>query len=211
MSSYPEILFGFNRRISSRWVPYLLKTPITPNQITTLSLACGMIAAFFLSHGLRPWLLAGAAFWQLAFILDNCDGAVARQKGLSSVSGMWYDFVADLLVDFSIWTGLGWAVYHHGGASYALWTALAAAAGSLINFVLVAVRRTGGKTGKEAPPDPKNIFHTTLHVLSNDGDPTLLIWIFALIGRPEYFLVLGCFYINFIWIAGVFTASKNKL
>ena len=200
MNTYPDIFFSFNRKIASKAVPYLACTSITPNQITSLSLFCGLTAACFFSRGSRQWLMAGALFWQLSFILDNCDGAIARIKNLSSVSGMWYDFVADLLVDLAVWAGLGFAVYSQRGVSYAVPVALVACAGSVINFLRVIRGRLGGKTGKESPPRPENIFLSTVHILSNDGDPTLLIWILALIGHPEYLLVLGCFYINFIWM-----------
>jgi len=75
--------------------------------------------------------------------------------------------------------------------------------GSLINFLRVVKNRLDGNSGKEPPPDPKNVFLSAVHVLSNDGDPTFFVWLVAIVGDPGYFLVLGCLYINFIWVMGM--------
>src|SRR3989338_1949827 len=92
---------SLNRKLALKAVPFLARTPFTPNQLTSLSLLLGIVAAYFFSLGSRISLLEGAFFLQLSFIADNCDGGVARLKNLSSEFGMWYDFVADLFVDFA--------------------------------------------------------------------------------------------------------------
>ncbi|MBP9733081.1 MAG: hypothetical protein KBD07_01745, partial [Candidatus Omnitrophica bacterium] len=38
------------------------------------------------------------------------------------------------------------------------------------------------------------------YVLGQDGDPTLLVYGFALLGSPWLLLVLGTVYINALWI-----------
>src|SRR4051812_34194272 len=91
---------GFNRRIALGLAPHLARTPLTPNHWTSAALLCGLFSAFLFSRGSQAALLCGAFFFQVYSILDNCDGAVARIKGLSSRFGMWYDFVSDLIVDF---------------------------------------------------------------------------------------------------------------
>jgi len=71
--------------------------PITPNQITALSLLCA-IAGFCLAylrlpfHSLALFILAGA--------LDALDGAVARARGEQSDRGAYIDGMTDRLVEF---------------------------------------------------------------------------------------------------------------
>ena len=113
-----------NKRISFPITRRLLKTRVTPNQITFGNLCLAGLAAFWIvspSWGLR---VAGALLMQLSSILDGCDGEVAKLKGLQSKSGAWFDTVADdvtnnlffiaLFVglyrksDFEIYGTLGW-------------------------------------------------------------------------------------------------------
>ncbi len=196
-----DFLFSFNRKIASGLVPFMVRTPLRPNDITSLSLLCGFIAAYFMARGSRVGLLTGAFFLQVSFILDNCDGAVARLKSMQSDFGKWYDLTADLLVDFSLWVGLAIAAMSglKPGCGWVLVAATAAFVGSFINFLRVIRDRSKGHTGKETP-DTSNPFWSALHVLSRDGDPSLLVWIMAAFAQPWQFLMLGACYINFIWM-----------
>ncbi|MFA4982956.1 MAG: CDP-alcohol phosphatidyltransferase family protein [Candidatus Micrarchaeia archaeon] len=71
--------------------------PITPNQITSLSIFSAL-AAFCLAylglpiHSLALFILSGA--------LDALDGAVARAKGMVSRKGAYIDGISDRLVEF---------------------------------------------------------------------------------------------------------------
>lgn len=202
MARFPNVdfLFGFNRKISLKIAPLFLKTPLRPNDITSLALLSGFIAAYFMSKGSRGDLLLGAFFLQMSFILDNCDGAVARLKSMQSAFGTWYDLVADVLVDFALWTGFAIGALSMAKATaWVIPVACAAWAGSFINFLRVIRDRSGGSTGKEAP-STSNPFWSAVHVLSRDGDPSFLIWILAAFASPSAFLFLGAFYINFIWM-----------
>ncbi len=198
-------LFSFNRIIATRVSDTLVKTPLTPNQLTTLSLAAGLASAAAMAHGTRAWLILGALLLQTAFILDNCDGEIARRKNLKSRFGMWYDFIVDVLVDCALWTGLCIGALAQGVTPLVVPVAVAAAAGSLSLFWVVVSRRLGGGSGKEPSPT-KNPFLSALHVLGHDGDPSLLVWIFALAGYPGWLLLAGCVYINFLW---VYTALRR--
>lgn len=200
-------LFTFNRKIASRVSALLVKTPVTPNHITTLSMGAGLWAGYFFSQGRRSTMILGAIFLQISFILDNCDGDIARAKGLQSRFGMWYDFCADLAVDFALWTGLalGAVTLDVPGAAVRGWW-LAAMAGSAINFTrvtgerLAAIRAAKSASDKVPPPSNQSVWRTVLYVLGQDGDPTVLIYFFALLGSPWLFLILGAVYINALWI-----------
>ena len=209
MSSPAEEFFGLNRKIALAIAPSMARVPLTPNHVTSLALLSGIGAATLFSQGSRPALLGGAFLMQLYFILDNCDGAVARLRNMSSELGMWYDFVADLVVDFGLWSGFAVAVSGRGTIPYAWMLAAGAAFGSTMHFVRTVRGRLGGKTGKEAAPDPGNPAQVILHSFSNDGSPALLIWLLAIFGSPEIFLAGGCIYINFLWAAGFISDLKE--
>jgi phosphatidylglycerophosphate synthase len=75
----------------------LAKTKITPNQITVISFLIALVSALCFALG-TPWMLvAGAFLYQASYILDCCDGYVARKKGLSSDFGFWLDHILDEL------------------------------------------------------------------------------------------------------------------
>lgn len=200
-------LVTFNRGISARLSALLVRTPLTPNHVTTLSMGAGLWAGYFFSHGTRGSMLLGAVFLQLAFILDNCDGDIARAKGLQSRFGMWYDFTADLLVDLALWSGLALGAVSLGvpGASVRWWWA-AAMAGSSINFARVtgermaAIRGGAGASDKVPPPEDRPVWERVWYALGQDGDPSLLVYAFALVGSPWLLLLVGALYVNALWI-----------
>lgn len=187
-----------------------MRTPLRPNHITILSLLAGLAACAFVSRGDRPNLLTGAFLLQLSFILDNCDGSLARLKSMQSKFGMWLDLVADLLVDFALWTALAVAAifYEKVTSSLILLALTGALAGTLIHFLRVVRQRLRGQMGKETPQN-RNIFLSAIHRLGHDGDPTFFVWILAALATPAQFLFAGLFYIHTIWIVDVLQAKTS--
>lgn len=78
---------------------YLLRsTPVTPNQITFLSLFTSLLsAAALLLWRDRLGLGVAAALIYLAFVLDCVDGQLARITGRTSEVGSYLDFLVDEL------------------------------------------------------------------------------------------------------------------
>ncbi|MBI4412525.1 MAG: CDP-alcohol phosphatidyltransferase family protein [Deltaproteobacteria bacterium] len=102
-----------NKPVSFALTRRLLKTPVTPNQITAVNLLLAGTAAFCLSRLEYGWRVLGAFLMYFSSIIDGCDGEVARLKGLCSKFGAWFDTIAD---DFSnnlffaaIFIGLFWS------------------------------------------------------------------------------------------------------
>ena len=85
----------FNKRISFPITRWLMGTSITPNQITTVNLMLGIVAAWGVASVSWGWRVVGACLMQLSSILDGCDGEVARLKSMQSKTGAWFDTVAD--------------------------------------------------------------------------------------------------------------------
>jgi phosphatidylglycerophosphate synthase len=102
----------FERRISLALTRHLVRTRITPNVMTLVSLSVGLGSApFFLSA--RPLSqLGGALLFLLHSILDGCDGEIARLKFLESRMGALLDFWGDNVVHVTVFgcMAVGWSL-----------------------------------------------------------------------------------------------------
>ena len=130
-----------NWRFSMRITRQLAKTPITPNQITLVAIAVGIVGGMLMWRGgyLGP-ALAGVLL-QLNSILDSCDGELARLRFQYSKLGQWLDNLSDDISDNLFIVAAGVML---GG----FWTplAIAAAAGRIGTQLIIygsVYRRTG--------------------------------------------------------------------
>jgi phosphatidylglycerophosphate synthase len=85
----------------------LARTPVTPNQVTTLRLAAGLAAAAALAQGESDWRHWGAGMFVLSMYLDRLDGELARLGGKTSPWGHRYDLFSDTLCNALVFLGLG--------------------------------------------------------------------------------------------------------
>ncbi|GAC1352672.1 MAG: hypothetical protein NVSMB1_17870 [Polyangiales bacterium] len=99
----------------------LVKTPITPNQVTLLSLCAGLGAAVAILIGTRTSLMVGAGLMFSSAILDGVDGMLARLKKTSSEIGHALDGASDYVVNL---TTTAAAVFHLGRVSGHPWLAV---------------------------------------------------------------------------------------
>lgn len=127
------------RRLSRLLTPLLLRTPLTPNQITVLSLALGLAAAWQFAQGSYLGNSLGAFMFALSYVLDNCDGEVARARQVSSTFGHRFDTFSDWLVNASFFVGLGMGASSATGEIWWLWAGCIAGLGATINYVLQQV------------------------------------------------------------------------
>ena len=89
------------------WVVRMLyPTPVTPNQITFLSLVFGLLSfGFYVSD--RPDALTwGALFLYVKVFLDNVDGNLARVRGTSSRFGRFLDSLTDFAITVLVYIGV---------------------------------------------------------------------------------------------------------
>ena len=99
------------RPIAGLLVRVLYYTPITPNQVTIVSVLSGFAAAFFYSKGTaRAFIVAGLLI-TLKDILDSADGQLARARQQQSRAGRFLDSIGDFVVDAAVFGSIGWALY----------------------------------------------------------------------------------------------------
>jgi phosphatidylglycerophosphate synthase len=136
--------------------------PVTPNQVTTVSLACALAAAWCFAQPGDESPAIGALLFFAFYVLDNCDGEIARAKGLSSRFGQFYDTFVDWLGHATLFLGLGAGVAAERHSDWWLWFGAIAAAGASINYAIglagdLRAKPESGATANSAdapPPRP---------------------------------------------------------
>jgi phosphatidylglycerophosphate synthase len=89
-----------------RLVAFFARRGITPNQVTWMSIAVGLLAAAVFAIGVR-WLdIVGAVLLYGSFILDCNDGSLARYTGNFSRYGGWLDMIADRAKEYIVFAGV---------------------------------------------------------------------------------------------------------
>jgi archaetidylinositol phosphate synthase len=87
----------WDQRIARVLVKPLVKSPITPNQLTIFTLAVALLGAGLLAEGSVAYANWGAGVFVLARFMDHFDGELARQKGMTSRLGYYLDYVSGAL------------------------------------------------------------------------------------------------------------------
>ena len=83
------------------WV--LVKTRVTPNQVTAASILFGFGCAICFAFG---YFLMGSLFLFISHVLDCTDGNLARTKSLFSPIGKWFDMAGDRIAEAMIFIGI---------------------------------------------------------------------------------------------------------
>jgi phosphatidylglycerophosphate synthase len=134
--SRPQRAFPLIRHLSSRMTACLVRLPVTPNQITLASIGLGLAGVWcFLGAG-RGRALAGALLFLISYVLDNCDGEVARLKRMQSRLGRMLDEVGDWFVHSALFIALGFGLSESLGHQVWLWLGWSGAAGVTIENAL---------------------------------------------------------------------------
>ncbi len=121
-----------NRPLSIRLSRWLVKTPVTPNQISVFSFLCSVAAAALFLPGDRLLLMLGGVLAQFASVVDGCDGEVARLKYKGSDYGGWLDAVLDRYADALLLFGLTWYTFSETGNRWSLVAGFGAIVGSFL-------------------------------------------------------------------------------
>jgi len=125
----------FMRRFSPYLTRALIRTPITPNGVTWLMIAVGVLAAAALTLPGIGWAVVAFVLIQCQLLLDCSDGELARWRGVSSPLGIYLDRLGHYLTELSLPIALGIRAdggWHHLGG----WTTL----GLLISVLVLLVK-----------------------------------------------------------------------
>ncbi len=148
-------------RLIARPLAYL---PVTPNQLTFVSLAFGVAAGVLFALGDHALIHWAAAMSVLAIFSDHIDGELARLTGRTSALGHTLDYIVGSANYTMLFTGIGIGL--GGGLANALggslgigvpahWYYVLGIAAGLANPVIVSLRMTMDKRfGAEAVEHP---------------------------------------------------------
>jgi phosphatidylglycerophosphate synthase len=91
-----------HRRVSRGLTRLLVRTPVTPNQVSLASLVLGLAAAWALWNASLASAVAGVVLYALASIVDHSDGELARLTFRESRLGAHLDWLVDTVIHASL-------------------------------------------------------------------------------------------------------------
>ena len=165
-------------------VARLCRTPVTPNQVTLITMLIGVVVTALFATGHLWW---GVALAYAIGVLDGVDGKLARTKVETTTAGDW-EHVVDYCIELSWWTALA---YHFQAAN------LPSAYGLLVLLVgsdlldRLAKRAVKKKTGRNL--DDVANFDRFVRCIGSRRN--INIWILAiglLLGDPANAFALIC-------------------
>lgn len=177
------------RPVSSKISDRAAKERVSPNLVTSLSLALGISAAVLFAVGGPKANLFGVLLMYLSLVFDCVDGEVARLTGSSSRFGAWFDGFTDRIKEHLLIVGLAlgapWAdsgVWFSGSLAIIVITMRHLAHFAFVETVLADQKAGGNKEGND--------------IFNRPGLKSLDIrqWISRVLHAPvsERWFVLGC-------------------
>jgi len=181
------------RKISGFITGLLVKTPITPNQVTIISLILGIISAAFFSHGAHTYTVIAGMFYFVSTVFDQCDGEVARFKHMTSDFGKTFDIIVDSIVNAAITIGITVAIYKTNSSSLTIIAGLLAMTGIVISLLLTTYFSNESKndTGAKEILDKLNNMDFFYSIMLASVVFTQMLWFLLImaIGTNIYWIV----------------------
>jgi phosphatidylglycerophosphate synthase len=194
----------FNRKVSRWFTRIFLAAGLSPNAITILATLIGLVAAAGFCVGTYSAGIIAALLFQLAAIVDCCDGEVARLTFTESPFGAWLDIVMDNVVHMAIFAGIAVGSYLRVAGSDGAWVPLAlgsaAVLGNGLSFWLVTrAQKIKSASGWKTPVQTAWSDFILKNVANRDF--SVIVLIFAVFGKFDQFL----------WIAAIGSAAFSLL
>jgi phosphatidylglycerophosphate synthase len=200
----------FNKPISIAVTRHLLvRSPITPNQITLFAAALGVLGCVLMATGSYGWVVAGLACEHLQSVLDGCDGELARVRFQQSRLGAWLDTFVDDVLNVLMTVAAGVGVWQATGSRVALGCGVAGGAMLVLSNLIIMrdMRRQGAsgdlmdmvwwfsggqKLGASSATQGKPGVGTFLFQLGR-RDTAIFVWLlFGLLGQLVLVLTMAC-------------------
>jgi len=99
-----------NRHVSLALSRLLVKTPLSPNQLSVGILGVGLYGAYLAAQGSYQSMAIGAALFQAQSVLDGCDGELSRVTYRASHLGEWLDTIGDDLTSYAFFVAAGFGL-----------------------------------------------------------------------------------------------------
>ena len=179
------------RHVSRQLTRIFVQTSMTPNQITGLSLALGLLAACLFYPGNYTAGVIGAGIFLLSAWIDCTDGEVARLKFQESKFGSNLDIFSDNIVHFAVFYSIGMGLYLSTGNSIYKILGILAVLGSAVSFALMFSKVVKGKfKASEGKGDTLNSGGVDLTAQMANRDFIYLVFLLAIAGQLWFFITI---------------------
>lgn len=183
-----------NRKLSPIFTKLFLRLKLSPNAITILATLIGLAGAASFGMGTYEAGLLGALLFQLAAVIDCCDGEVARLTFTESPLGAKLDLALDNVVHMAVFAGIAYGAYETQAANGEGWLYLALGAVAVVSNALafwLVTRLTAKPSG--AIPESTARARWKEFILKNIAtrDFSMIVLLFAVVGRLDWFLLLA--------------------
>ena len=126
----------WDQRIARVLVRPLVRTPLTPNQLTVFTLVVAVTGAGLLATGDPVHANWGAGLFVLARFLDHFDGELARQKNMKSRLGYYLDYVSGALSYGALFLCIGIGLRESALGPWAIALGAAGATSAILSMFL---------------------------------------------------------------------------
>ncbi|WP_432799603.1 CDP-alcohol phosphatidyltransferase family protein [Poriferisphaera sp. WC338] len=193
-------------RWSQRIAGWIAQKGVTPNLISIIGMAFGMLAGLMFAASSKgtfgDWIIAedvtwrvrllflgGALFVQMRLLCNMLDGMVAVERGMSSRVGMMLNEVPDRISDIAVLVGLGYAA--SGNVVIGFWAALVAV---MTAYIRAMGKVAGGEKEKQEfvgwMSKSRRMFWVTVLAVWMIVAPDSSQWLWGGMGLVGWFLVL---------------------
>ena len=193
------------RFISKQLTRLFLKTSLTPNQITCLSLLIGLGSAWCFYQGTFFSGITGALLLLVSAWVDCTDGEIARLKFMETSWGAQFDIFCDNIVHFFVFFSIGMGLFFAtGDPLYKLYGGLAVF-GSLVAFMILS----SSIVKKKQAAGQGEISKTNLADQMANRDFIYFLLVMACIERLDIFILLTAVGANIFAIYLLYTTIRR--
>jgi len=188
-----------HRRLSRPLTSLLLRTPLSPNAVTTLGIALGMAGGLALAYPGRGPVVAAVLMLLASSVLDCSDGELARLSHAESKLGHWLDITGDTAVHLALLAGIGARIAGMGSAPG--WPVIVLLGfGVVAAFGVVTWSDDTEARRRRVPGWENRVLDGVLSPLST-RDWHVFPVAFAVAGRLDLLVVGAAFGANVFWVA----------
>ncbi len=126
----------WDQRLANIMVRPLARTPITPNQLTIVTLLLALAAAALFAVGDETAANWAAGLFILARFMDHFDGELARMTGKTSLLGYYLDYATGALSYGGLFIGIGIGARETFLGEWAIILGMAAAGSAVLSMFL---------------------------------------------------------------------------
>ena len=126
----------WDQRIARVLVRPLGRSPVTPNQLTVVTMIVALAGAGLLAMGAPAAANWGAGLFVLARFLDHFDGELARQKNMKSRLGYYLDYISGAVSYAALFFGIGFGLRDGALGPWAIVLGSVGAAAAIVSMFL---------------------------------------------------------------------------